>query len=254
MKKLIFSVLILFSTLPIVKAQSDTVSADDNSQKASVHKNMVEINLFALPLKNFSLNYQRQITRKTTVGLTARLMPDGLLPFEKSFRSSIKDSTAKAQIDNFKVGNYAVMPEIRFYFSRKGAFHGFYVSLFASFAHYSASLPYNYTDSNVNKTIQLNGSVNSITGGFMLGAQWNIGKSVYLDLHIIGPNYGSSSGSISGHTTLSASEQSALKSSLDGLNIPIVKTSSTVDANGAKLSFSGPWAGIRSGLCIGFRF
>lgn len=254
MKKIFLSALLLVCGFQAIQAQNDTTIASSKSNDGIPHKNMVELNLFALPIRNFSVNYQHQITRKTTVGVTARLMPDGLLPFEKSIRGSIQDSTAKSQLDQFKVGNFAVMPEIRFYLGHKGAFHGFYVALFASIAHYNASLPYNYTDSNVSKTIQLSGNVNSISGGFMLGAQWNLGKVVYLDLHLIGPNFGSASGSISGQTTLSSSEQSALKSSLDGLNLPIVKTSSTVNANGAKLSFSGPWAGIRSGLCLGFRF
>ena len=254
MKKIILSAVVFFSAMQILQAQNDTMAAPRNSSPAITKKNMVEINLLALPLKNFSLNYQRQITRKTTVGLTARLMPNGTLPYEKSFRNSISDSATKAQFDQLKVGNYAVMPEIRFYLSRKGAFHGFYIALFGSIAHYSADLPYSYTDSNVNKSIQLSGSINSITGGFMLGASWNLGKFIYLDLHLVGPNFGSATGSISGKTPLSPSEQSSLKSSLDGLNIPLVKSSSTVDANGAKLSLSGPWAGIRSGLCIGVRF
>ena len=146
------------------------------------------------------------------------------------------------------------MPQIRFYLGHKGAYHGFYIAPFFSYAHYTADLPYNYTDSGVNKTIPLAGSVNTITGGLMFGAQWKLGKSIYLDWWIFGPHYGSSNGSISGKQSLSSTEQSALKSDLDGLNIPIVKTTNSVDANGATINFSGPWAGIRSGLCIGFRF
>jgi hypothetical protein len=88
----------------------------------------------------------------------------------------------------------------------------------------------------------------------MFGAQWKIGKSVYLDWWIFGPDYGSSKGSISGTQSLSPSGQSSLKSNMENLNVPLVKTTNVVDANGATLDFTGPWAGIRSGLCIGFRF
>ncbi len=177
-----------------------------------------------------------------------------MIPFENTIKSNISDSTTKSQLDNFRVGNFAIMPEIRFYFSRKGAYHGFYIAPFASYAHYTGSLPYNYTDNNVDKSFQMSGSINSFTGGLLFGAQWNLGKMVFIDLHFLGPNYGSCNGSISGKGSLSSDEQSSLKSSLDELDVPLAKTSNTVDANGATLNFSGPWAGIRSGLCIGVKF
>jgi hypothetical protein len=254
MKRIILTAILFLMATALLKAQTDSTNTVKKPAPLTIKKNLVKINLFALGLRNISLQYERQITRKTTIGLTLREMPNGLLPFEKSFRNSISDSSTKSQLDNFKVGNFAIIPEIRFYFSRRGAFHGFYIAPFASYAHYTANLPYQYTDNGEDKSIQLAGSVNCITGGLMFGAQWSLGKVVYLDLHIIGPNFGSCNGSINGSTSLSPDEQSALKSSLDDLNVPLVTTSSTVDANGATLKFSGPWAGIRSGLCIGVRF
>jgi Protein of unknown function (DUF3575) len=255
MKKFIFFFAIFSTSISIVNAQVDSTSVNKNNKVQTNQQNFLEISLTSLPLRNFNLDYQRRITRKTSVGLVARLMPNGPIPFEQTIRSNISDSTTKSQINNVRVGDFAIMPEIRFYFGHRGAFHGFYLALFGNLGHYSISLPYNYTDSNnVNQTIQMSGKMNTITGGFMLGAQWSIGKVVSIDLHILGPNYGSAKGSISGTGSLSSSDQSSLQSSLNDLKIPLVTTTSTVNANGAKLNFSGPWAGIRSGISVGVRF
>ena len=77
---------------------------------------------------------------------------------------------------------------------------------------------------------------------------------MYLDWWILGPHYGSSKGSVIGKKPLSPSEQTSLKAELDGIDIPILKTTNSVDANGATVFFKGPWAGLRAGVCLGFRF
>ena len=237
----------------ITQAQSNNT---DNKKSKTVanKKNLVKLNVFALAFKTISVQYERKVSKKITVALGVRTMPKGTLPFKNSFRNAIDDQNTKTQLDNFKTGNFAFTPEIRFYLGHKGAYRGFYIAPFASIGHYTADLPYIYDEDGTSKTILLSGSVNTITGGLMFGSQWKIAKSVYLDWWIFGPHYGSANGSISGKQSLSPSEQSALKASLDGLNVPLVKTTNTVDANGAILNFKGPWAGIRSGLNIGFRF
>ena len=248
MKKIILLLSILLVAAQLLNAQ------DKDRNVAGGNKNMVKINLFALALKNVTVQYEREISKKTTVAIDVRTMPKSGLPFESSFRNAISDQSTKDQLDNFKTSNFALMPQIRFYMGHKGAYHGFYIAPFLSYAHYTGDLPYSYIDSGVSKTIPLAGSINTISGGLMFGAQWKLGQSIYLDWWIFGPHYGSSNGSISGKKSLSSSEQSALKSDLDGLNIPIVKITNSVDASGATINFSGPWAGVRAGLCIGFRF
>lgn len=82
------------------------------------------------------------------------------------------------------------MPELRYYFSKKGALRGFYLGLFASIARYNADLLFEYDDAAVTKTIPLSGSITGITGGLMIGAQFKLGGRVYLDWWILAPNYG----------------------------------------------------------------
>lgn len=249
MKKIL--VLLLLSVITSLSfAQIPAVSPNNNFES---RQSEVKINLFAFAFKSISVQYERQISRKTTIGLTFRVMPESRLPFKRGFKNLIGDTATANQLDNFKTGNVSITPSIRFYLSHKGAFHGFYIAPFLSYAHYTADLPYKYYDGDY-KTIPLSGSMNTYTGGFLLGAQWNLSSSVYLDWWILGPHYGISKGIASGTKSLSPTEQDALKFELDNLDIPLTKTTNTVDENGATIDFSGPWAGIRSGLCIGIRF
>ena len=61
----------------------------------------------------------------------------------------------------------------------------------------------------------MSGTVKTFTVGIMFGSQLKLGKRVNLDWWILGPNYGSSNGKLSGQTTLTPSEQTSLKKEFD---------------------------------------
>ena len=207
-----------------------------------------------MAIKNFTLQYERAVAKKISVAATVRYMPDGNIPLKSTFVKLADDPDTERQLNSLKVGNFAVMPEVRFYLGRKGVFHGFYLGPFISFARYNAELLFEYDDAGTVKNIPLKGSLNSVTGGLMIGVQKNLGKNIYLDLWIIGPNYGTSKGDINGKKTLNATEQQSLRDELASLDIPLTKFTYVVDGNGATVNFKGPWAGVRSGICIGFNF
>lgn len=229
-----------------------TASAQEEEQADG--KNIVKLNLPALAFKNISVQYERAIAPKFTAALTARFMPKGKLPFKSTISKYGDDAELDRQLANTEVGNFAFMPEIRWYVGKKGAFRGFYLGAFANLARFDASLRYEFEDGGVTKYIPLSGDVNTITGGLMIGAQWKLSRSVYLDWWILGPNYGRSNGDLAGKYTLTQSEQQSLRDALNDLEIPLTDFNFDVDGNGARLDFKGPWGGIRSGLCIGFRF
>ena len=81
-----------------------------------------------------------------------------------------------------------------------------------------------------------------------------IANKFYLDWSILGPNYGFSNGELLGTRTLMASEQQSLREELDDIDLPVGRTTSTVNASGATLKVDGPWAGIRGNIGIGYRF
>lgn len=231
-----------------------TLLAQNEKKESAAAKNMVKLNLTALALKNFSLQYERAVAKKVTVAGTFRYMPTGSIPFKSSFITIADDPDTERQLNNLKVGNIAFMPEVRFYFSKKGAYRGFYLGLFGNLARYSAEVPFEYDDAGITKTIPMSGNITTITGGLMIGSQFRLGGPVYLDWWILGPNYGTSSGNLSGKKSMSPSEQQSLRDELADVDIPMTKFTYTVDANGASMDIKGPWAGIRAGINIGFRF
>ena len=88
----------------------------------------------------------------------------------------------------------------------------------------------------------------------MVGAQWKLGKSVYLDWWIIGGALGSSTGTVNAITALNQEEQDGFREELNTIDSPFLDYSVQVDANGAGLDFTGPFASLRGGLSLGIKF
>lgn len=223
-------------------------------------KNIVKVNLFSLPLKNINLEYERSLTNKISVALSFRYMAKGSIPFSNSIANLLNEDEDHwdDRVRSATLGNYAITPTIRFYMG-KGNLRGFYIAPFARIAKYSTSLNYafevNSGASSRTEDLPLAGDIRTFTGGILFGSQFSLAKHLSLDWWIFGPQYGSSNGSISGKKQLSADEQSALRDQLADIeDLPVVKATYVVDANGATVNFKGPWAGIRAGLALGFRF
>lgn len=237
-----------------------TASAQTDSIKVGgMGKNLLKVNLTALPLNNYSVIYERAIGRKISLGLGFRYMPEDNLPLLDQFESIIDDEDTFNDIKDIKTGNYAITPEVKFYFG-KGVFRGFYIAPFVRYAKYTASLPsfeYEYDhpiDGPTTEKIPLDGEMTTLTGGLLFGAQWKLSKLIYLDWSILGPQYGTSDGFLQGKKSLSEEEQDALREELEDLELPLVDITTKVDSQGARAEFKGPWAGIRASIGIGFRF
>ena len=246
--------LLLFVSILATNVLAQKVTGSEIKQDKIPGKNIVKINLPALALKNITIQYERAIARKLTLAGTFRFMPKGSIPLKSTFINLADDPETERQINNLNVGNVAFMPELRYYLSKKGAFRGFYLGLFASIARYNANVLYEYDDAGTTKFIPMSGGITGITGGLMIGAQFKLSKKLSLDWWILGPNYGSSTGKISGQQTLDASDQQSLKDEFNDLDVPLTKFTYEVNGNGATINFKGPWGGLRSGICIGFRF
>jgi hypothetical protein len=257
MKKISLLFLLAAASIDAIAQQVITVNdriVEEEKKPKIPGKNIIKINLPAIALKSFSIQYERKIARKMTLAGTFRYMPTGKLPLINVINNYAEDPELERQLNNIVLGNRSFMPEWRFYVGKKGAFRGFYFAPFASIARYETSLLFEYDDQGLTETIPLNGTINALSGGLMLGAQWKLSKALYLDWWIIGPSYGKSDGSLTGQKALSVSEQQAIRDELDGLDIPFTEFTYDVNNNGASVFFKGPWAGLRGGLCIGIRF
>ena len=236
------------------------VNAQDNSSSTSQTKrNHVKVNLLGLAIRNYGFQYEHAISKRVSFALGYRFMPDGPIPFKTMILKSGENTPeAETAINSIRLSNSAITPEIRFYMGKKGYGRGFYIAPFFRYGTFNASgIDLEFQgNGGATETIRLSGNVKGISGGLMFGAQWALGKNVSLDWFILGPHYGAGSGVLKGITsiTLSQAEQDDLLSTLNEIDIPLVKETFSVSANEASINFNGPWAGIRSGLSLGIRF
>jgi hypothetical protein len=235
-------------------------TANLSSNQNMEQKNLVKLNAGALLVKTFSVQYERSLSRKTSLALGLRVTPKSGLPFKSTLESLIDDQETWNNVQNLKTGSFAITPEFRYYFGKE-ELTGFYLAPFARYSRYTVSMPFKYdiTDPTTNVVVDqdvmpLSGDMNTYTAGIMLGAQWKLSKQFYFDWWILGPNFGASKGNIDGKKSLSPFEQQDLRNQLADLDIPLTDYTYAVDENGATMDFDGGWAGVRAGLVIGYRF
>ncbi|MET0463178.1 MAG: DUF3575 domain-containing protein, partial [Chitinophagaceae bacterium] len=203
MKRLFLSLtLICITGLSLLNAQQTGTSTDAGSDPAAsddIKKNLLKLNLTGLIVKNYSLQYERILNRKTSVALSFRTMPTSGLPFRGFFQDiTDNDPYTNQVIDNLRLSNIAITPEFRFYLG-KGYGKGFYIAPFYRYAKFkSEDLVFEYEHGNNTESIVLRGDQSSHTGGIQLGAQWLLGKSIALDWWILGPHYGAVNGNFTG--------------------------------------------------------
>jgi hypothetical protein len=221
-------------------------------------KNIPKFTFTSLIFRNIQLQYERVLNRKFSAGLTYSFIPEGDFPFRDRIINSVDNEDAVSRyIENATLQYSSFTPEIRFYLG-KGYGKGFYLAPF--YRHTSYTLDninfYYDTDEGFEEKLDTGGDLSSNTFGLQIGSQFNLGSRLILDWYIMGPHYGSSSGDLSGRTgrTLSETEQQSLKNELDEIDFPLGDFSNEVNSNGAIVKVDGPWAGIRAGLALGYRF
>lgn len=213
--------------------------------------NLVKTNITAFAFRNFGLHYERILDKRFSVGIIGSTLAKGSIPYASTFNIN-------GDFQNMKFGGTTVTIEPRYYVGR-GYGEGFYIAPYYRYSRYKVSdFVYNVDYNKETIPVALSGKVTAHSGGVMLGAQWFLGKkdNIVLDAYFIGAHYGASRGDITGKTTktLTPAEQQEIKRELDGQSLPVVKYSTSVNANSANMKIDGPWAGLRFGLSLGYRF
>jgi hypothetical protein len=152
------------------------------AQKTTTSKNILKTNLFGNVIGNYNLTYERAIAKKVSFSLGVRYMPKtGIPSVSKNFaEEQINDKNIR--IEQFQLGNYAITPELRFYLG-KGWTKGFYIAPYARYASFDLQVPmsYDFTPLGASEKAYANfsGTFTSLSGGLLLGAQFNLSKKNY---------------------------------------------------------------------------
>jgi len=261
---LIITISILFSmTCFTSKTQDGNINQDSSTQivqkkKINLNRNFIKINITAIALNNYSLQYERTLNRKFSFALSFRIMPNSSLPLKSTVLKIINDNADnKKTINDFRLSNTAITPEFRFYLSRRGYGRGLYIAPFYRYASFKTNdIDIFYSDSSgTENTIKLSGKLTGNTGGLLFGMQYPLGQYIVLDIQLLGPHFGSAKGDFNGTSAkpLTTNEQDAIRNNLD-INIPLIDRTINVTANNASLKLNGSWGGVRAGIFLGVRF
>lgn len=217
--------------------------------------NIVKTNLSAYLFRNINLSYERIFTQRFSLVATYSFMPAGPIPYVKTVTSG--STLNSAQQANVSYQSYTLEP--RFYVNKDGYGTGFYVAPYYRHSNVDVSdYPLNYSVGGTEESAIMSGNVKGNSLGVLIGTQWAIGTAQrwVLDFSILGAHYGISSGNLQAESnrTLSPTEQQVLQNELNNLDVPFIKIDAQANDHGATAEVSGPWAGVRFGFSIGYRF
>lgn len=263
MKKTLLSLAVILFNFFITVAQTNSTtptidSLSVNRELILPKKNNVKISLTSLVFKNFQFQYERSLTKRIGFVIGYSFIPKGSVPFKSQINDlTSSDPDTKDLFSNAELGYTAITPEVRFYLG-KGYGKGFYIAPFYRHLQYDITgVNFTYTNQlGGQDDIDLGGKLSANTFGVQFGAQFNLGKHLILDWWIAGPHYGTSKGDFVGVSdrTLTQFEQDELQKELDKIDLPLSDVTAKANANGATINISGPWAGVRSGISLGYRF
>jgi hypothetical protein len=217
-------------------------------------KNMVKLNFSSLAFKGFNVQYERQVSQKMTVALSYGMIPFSTIPYKSYIKNEV--FIPDVNLSDFNLGTSIFTPEVRYYFGKKGAFHGFYIAPYARISSYRIKGPISYSAaSGAKEDADFEGKLKTITGGIMIGSSWHISDKLYIDWWIAGASIGGENGKYTASLQLSSQDQASLKKTLDSISLSGITLQSEVNADSAIIRSSGTMLGLRGfGLNLGFRF
>lgn len=247
------------------------LSAQESNQADLIDgNNLVKLSLSSLLFGRYSLEYERVLSKKLSVGLAYSIRPEKALPFKSKVLDIIDDDEVSNLLTDFKSSSRSFTPEFRFYLGKKGYGNGFYIAPYAKFSTFNLQTPYFYDVAievggvpvyDREESIDLEGKVTAFTAGVSFGFNIKVAKGLYLDWRVLGPGYGSAKGDISGNMALNQDEQDGLNEQLSNLqesleDMPLkIKMDYTVNGQGAAIKVTNsPWANLRSGISLAYRF
>jgi hypothetical protein len=219
-------------------------------------KTILKYNVAGLLLKSHNFQLERVLARKQSLAVSVGFTSNASLPF-KDFLLDRYDGDPQGIdiIESFSFNRLSVTPEYRFYLGRRGAPSGFYLAPFLRYTRFDSEQRISLIDSdNSTHNVDFKGTLKGYGGGVMMGSQWSLGRSIVLDLWIIGPFYGKMTGDFTGVDSQPIKDPVGFEDDIENLDLGPWTLDATVSGQRADVKLNGPFAGMRAGLCLGFRF
>lgn len=225
-------------------------------------KNLIKVNLTSIILKDYTIQYERVLTKKTSLALAFAVAPNTALPFKQTLLNQFGDNDdARNIIESTKFQKYTATLEYRIYLSKKGAPAGFYLAPFARYSKMDMEQDFLFTpNDNHEHKAHMKGGFSGFGGGLLLGWQFPIGQHMTIDWWILGAFYGTKVkaefiGTDPQMNHLNAQDRANLKEDIEAVEIPLYTTEATVGANEIRANLTGPYYGVRGlGICLAYRF
>lgn len=221
--------------------------------------NVIKFNVASVATEHYTFQFERSLGLNRSIGLGFGYSNGVELPFKQTLLDQFGDNDdARLAIETTVFDKLTITPEYRFYFST-GAPIGFYLATFIRYTHMNFTNQYAFTPSNgIEHIAYVDGKLDGVGGGAMIGMQWALGKVITLDWWIVGPFIGVQDGSMNGVCDMSdmtAEDKANLESDIEALDIPMWNLDATVGENNIDVLIKGPFYGVRMmGVCIGYRF
>ncbi|MBU6158507.1 MAG: hypothetical protein KGP35_05690 [Bacteroidetes bacterium] len=245
---------------------ADEVVVEEEIIPRKPTRNFIKMNLWNIPLRNYSFQVERVLTKRLSIAVGYRTMPEDGLPLIEQFKavsgmdeSFPEDKELLDQVRAVKVSNTAITPEIRLYIGKKGYGRGFYLAPFYRMATYTLNgYSQNYEAGNRLNTVTVSGKITAESYGLMMGAQWKLARFISLDWWILGGHVGNHTGEFTAQKDIAftGDEKSLILENADTFSISNIKTGTPTfpTENTVKVTSAGIWGGVRAGLCLGISF
>lgn len=226
-----------------------------------VNRTLVKFNVSGAVFKNYTAQYERIISKNSSITFSASMSPNAPLPFKQALLNRFSDNVdAVRAINTTLFTKYIGTLEYRFYLAGHAP-TGWYLAPFVRYINMTIDQDYTYTDlKGVLHSPHLKAQFNAGGAGVLLGYQWMFGKRVGLDLWLLGPFYGTNiKANFVGNDPLwqqlTAEDITNIRRDITSTKLPGYTAVDKINLPTIEAILEGPYYGVRAfGLALSYRF
>jgi Protein of unknown function (DUF3575) len=226
-----------------------------------VNRTLVKFNISGVVIKNYTAQYERILTKNSSITFSAGVSSKAPLPFKQALMDRFSDNAdAVRAINTTLFTKYVGTLEYRFYLAGHAP-TGWYLAPFVRYINMTIDQDYTYTDlKGVLHRPNLKAQFNAGGAGVLLGYQWMLGKRVGLDLWLLGPFYGTNVkadfvGNDPLWQQLTADDIQNIRRDINSVELPGYTVTDKINLPKIEALLEGPYYGVRAfGLALSYRF